>query len=310
MELILISENRNKSYRLSIGFFGSLFIGLLFLVAAFGTFHVGGKIAINQAEIAYSALNEQKDVEWKQEFEKQQTSVDSAKRNAAKSLDAMAARLSTLQAHLLRLDALGSRLADIANISDIEFNLLEPPGMGGPLMIADQNSLDVIDFIEELKILSQRIEDRNEKFSAMESMLMNSNIQSQILPQGSPVTGGWTSSLFGWRTDPISGRRDFHEGIDLAGKSGSKVTSVATGIVTWSGRHAGYGIMIEISHGNGYVTRYAHNKKNLVVVGDKVEKGQIIAVMGTSGRSTGPHVHFEVVHNGKHVNPRKFVSIN
>ncbi len=310
MELILISENRNKSYRLAIGLFGSLFIGLLFLIAVIGTFHVGGKIAFNQAEASYSALTEQKDIKWKQEFEKQQTGVDSAKRNAAKSLDAMAARLSTLQAHLLRLDALGSRLADIANIPDIEFNLLEPPGMGGPLKITDQNSLDVVDFIEELKILSQRIEDRNEKFSAIESMLMNSNIQSQILPQGSPVTGGWTSSLFGWRTDPISGRRDFHEGIDLAGKLGSKVTSVATGIVTWSGRYAGYGIMIEISHGNGYVTRYAHNKKNLVVVGDKVEKGQIIAVMGTSGRSTGPHVHFEVEHNGKHVNPRKFVSIN
>jgi len=310
MELILISENKNKSYRLSIGLFGSLFIGLLFLIAAVATLHVGGKIAVNKAEITYSALNEQKDNEWKQEFKKQQTSVDSAKRNAEKSLDAMAARLSTLQAHLLRLDALGSRLADIANISDVEFNLLEPPGMGGPSMIADQNSLGVIDFVEELQALSQRIEDRKEKFSAMESMLMNSNIQSQILPQGSPVTGGWTSSSFGWRTDPISGRKDFHEGIDLAGKSGSKVLSVAAGIVTWSGRHAGYGHMIEISHGNGYVTRYSHNKKNLVVVGDKVEKGQSIAVMGTSGRSTGPHVHFEVVYNGKHVNPRKFVSIN
>jgi len=138
MELILISENKNKSYRLSIGLFGSLFIGLLFLIAAVATLHVGGKIAVNKAEITYSALNEQKDNEWKQEFKKQQTSVDSAKRNAEKSLDAMAARLSTLQAHLLRLDALGSRLADIANISDVEFNLLEPPGMGGPSMIADQ----------------------------------------------------------------------------------------------------------------------------------------------------------------------------
>jgi len=159
MELILISESRNKSYRLLIGLFGSLIIGLLFLIVAVGTFYVGGKIAFNQAGASYSALNEQKDIKWKQEFEKQQTDVDSAKRNAAKSLDAMAARLSTLQAHLLRLDALGSRLADIANIPDIEFNLLEPPGMGGPSMIADQNSLDVIDFVEELKILSHRIED-------------------------------------------------------------------------------------------------------------------------------------------------------
>ena len=310
MELILVHENRNKYYRVSIRLFGVLFIGLLFLVVAVSTFHLGGKIAVYKAVVTYSTLNEQKGNEWKQEFDKQKARVDSAKVSAERSLDAMAARLSTLQAHLLRLDTLGSRLADIAGLSDIELNLLEPPGMGGPSMLAEQNSLSVIDFVEELQALSWRIEDRREKFSAMESMFMNSNIQSQILPQGSPAHSGWVSSLFGWRTDPISGRRDFHNGIDLAGRFESKVSSVAAGIVTWSGRDSGYGNVIEISHGNGYVTRYAHNKKNLVVIGDKVEKGQTIAAMGTSGRSTGPHVHFEVVHNGKRVNPRKFVSIN
>ncbi len=249
-------------------------------------------------------------MQWKHELDKQQASVNAAKRNAEKNLDALSARLSTLQAHLLRLDTLGSRLVNIANMSDIEFNMLESPGLGGPALMKDQNSLGVIDFIEALQSIGERIEDRSEKFSAMESMLMDSNIQSQVRPEGTPVSGGWTSSVFGWRTDPISGKKDFHEGIDLAGKSGSMVLSVAAGIVTWSGRHSGYGRMIEISHGNGYVTRYAHNKKNLVVVGDKVDKRQNIAVMGSSGRSTGPHVHFEVVHNGKHVNPRKFVSIN
>ncbi len=188
--------------------------------------------------------------------------------------------------------------------------MLEPPGLGGPLMMTEQTSLGVIDFVEALQAVSQRVGDKSEKFEAIESMLLDNNIQAQILPEGSPVTGGWTSSLFGWRTDPISGRKDFHEGVDLAGRHGSNVSSVAAGIVTWSGGHSGYGKMVEISHGNGYVTRYAHNKKNLVVVGDKVEKGQKIAVMGSSGRSTGPHVHFEVVHNGRHVNPRKFVSIN
>ncbi|MCK5668827.1 MAG: M23 family metallopeptidase [Gammaproteobacteria bacterium] len=178
------------------------------------------------------------------------------------------------------------------------------------MMMTEQTSLGVIDFVEALQAVSQSIEDRSEKFTAMESMLLDSNIQSQILPEGSPVTGGWTSSLFGWRTDPISGKKGFHEGIDFAGRTGSNVSSVAAGIVTWSGKDSGFGRMVEISHGNGYVTRYAHNKKNLVAVGDKVEKGQKIAVMGSSGRSTGPHVHFEVVHNGRHVNPRKFVSIN
>jgi len=310
MELILVSINRNRTYRLPIGLLGILIVGLLFLIVIVGTFHVGGRIATYQAERSYSVLHEKKDTQWKHELEKQQASVDAAKRNAEKNLDALSARLSTLQAHLLRLDALGSRLVNIANMSDIEFNMLESPGLGGPALMKDQNSLGVIDFIEVLQTIGQRIEDRSEKFSAMESMLMDSNTQSQVRPEGTPVSGGWTSSVFGWRTDPISGKKDFHEGIDLAGKSGSMVSSVAAGIVTWSGRHSGYGKMIEISHGNGYITRYAHNKKNLVVVGDKVDKGQNIAEMGSSGRSTGSHVHFEVVHNGKHVNPRKFVSTN
>jgi len=310
MELILVSNKRNRTFRLPIGLLGTLFVGLVFLALVVGTFHIGSKIAASQAEVSYSELNAQKENQWQHELEKQQANIDAAKKDAETNLDALSARLSTLQAHLLRLDALGSRLIDIANMSDKEFNMLDPPGLGGPLMMTEQSSLGVIDFVEALQLVSQRIEDRSEKFGAMESMLLNSNVQAQILPEGSPVTGGWTSSLFGWRTDPISGRKDFHEGIDLAGRSGSNVSSVAAGIVTWSGRHAGYGKMVEISHGNGYVTRYAHNKKNLVVVGDKVEKGQKIAVMGSSGRSTGPHVHFEVEHNGRHVNPRKFVSIN
>lgn len=310
MELILVSNNRNRTFRLPIGLLGILFIGLLFLALVVGTFHIGSKIAASQAEVSYSALDAQKENLWKHELEKQQANIDNAKKDAEKNLDALSARLSTLQAHLLRLDALGSRLIGIANMSDKEFNMLESPGLGGPQMMTEQSSMGVIDFIEELQEVSQKIEDRSDKFAAMESMLLDSNVQAQILPEGSPVTGGWTSSLFGWRTDPISGRKDFHEGIDLAGRAGSNVSSVAAGIVTWSGRHSGYGNTIEISHGNGYVTRYAHNKKNLVFVGDKVEKGQNIAVMGSSGRSTGPHVHFEVVHNGRHVNPRKFVSIN
>ncbi len=310
MELIIVSNNRKRTFRLPIGLSGALFIGLLFSALLIGTFHVGSKTAISQAKISYLELDVQKENHWKHELENQQANIDAAKKNAEKNLDALSARLSALQAHLLRLDALGSRLINIANMSDKEFNMLEQPGLGGPLIMTEQTSLGVIDFVEALQAVSQRIKDRNEKFAAMESMLLDSNIQSQILPEGSPIAGGWISSAFGWRTDPISGRKDFHEGIDLAGRSGSNVLSVAAGIITWSGGHSGYGNMIEISHGNGYVTRYAHNRENLVAVGDKVEKGQKIAVMGSSGRSTGPHVHFEVVHNGRHVNPKKFVSIN
>ncbi len=310
MELILVSNRRNKTYSLPLGLVSVLSVGLLFLVMMAGIFYAGGRVAAYRAEVSHSELGEQKYSQWRWQLKNQQASVDAAKKNAKKSLDALSARLSTLQAHLLRLDALGSRLVKITDMSDIEFDMLESPGLGGPSLVKDQNSPGVTDFIAVLQAVGRKIEDRSEKLSAIESMLMDSNIQSQVLLEETPVVGGWISSAFGWRTDPISGKKDFHEGIDLAGKFGSKVTSAAAGIVTWSGWSSGYGNMIEINHGNGYVTRYAHNERNLVMVGDKIEKGQSIAVMGSTGRSTGPHVHFEVVHNGKHVNPGKFVSIH
>ncbi len=305
MELLLI---HNKTYRLSVGVGISCFFVVLIAIMAIGSFYAGGKFVEEKTKVSYSALRAEKDDQWRHEFEKQHRQIILAKESAEQNLDVLSARLSTMQAHLLRLDALGARLISLANMSDQEFNILDSPGLGGPSTATAQNSLDEEDFIEALQMLGRKIADRNEKFSAIESMLMDSNIQSQTLLEGSPVSGGWTSSLFGWRSDPMSGKKEFHRGIDLAGQPGSKVSSVAAGIVLWSEYRAGYGNMVEIGHVGGYVTRYAHNKKNLVAVGDKVEKGQAVAVLGSSGRSTGPHVHFEVIKNGKHVNPAKFVT--
>jgi murein DD-endopeptidase MepM/ murein hydrolase activator NlpD len=127
------------------------------------------------------------------------------------------------------------------------------------------------------------------------------------IPSGKPVKNGWVSSYYGYRTDPFNGKKVFHDGLDFAGKEGSKVYAVADGIVTWKGRRNGYGELVEIDHGNGYVTRYAHNKTVIAEQGQKVTKGQAIALMGSTGRSTGPHVHFEVLRDGKSVNPYKFV---
>ena len=143
----------------------------------------------------------------------------------------------------------------------------------------------------------------------MESMLIDRSLQEQTSPEGRPAMSSWISSLYGFRTDPVTGRREFHQGMDFAGRPDTPITAVAAGIVTWSGPRFGYGNLVEVSHGNGYLTRYAHNRKNLVTVGEKVEKGEIIALMGTSGRSTGTHVHFEVVRNGAHMNPRQYVKL-
>ena len=238
--------------------------------------------------------------------------LEDVKTDTETALSGMVGRVSLLQSHVMRLDALGSRLAEMAQVDDIEFGIEHPPGLGGPHNLSDGGSRELsdYDFLISLNRLEQALEDRQDKLSAMETMLMGRSLRESTLPQGNPAEGGWFSSLFGYRTNPISGNKEFHLGVDLAGRSGMAVTSIASGIVTWSGPNQGYGNMVEISHGNGYVTRYAHNKENLVNVGERVEKGQMIALMGSTGRSTGAHVHFEVVRNGRHINPHSYISSN
>jgi len=310
MELIILSKRRSSASKVSFGPYwlvAGVFAFLFMLVTAF---LAGGYYSLEYSNNAVAIMyQEAKQTQYK-ELEQQRAVVNEARQEAQNNLDALAARLSKLQGHIMRLDALGARLASMANLDDIDFSVTEPFGMGGPEPAYPENSLGVADFIEQLELLSFEIADRSDKLTAMESMLMDNDLQHKTLPDGSPVEGGWISSLFGWRTDPISGRKALHEGVDFAGKPKTNVTAVAAGIVTWSDRRPGYGNMVEINHGNGYVTRYAHNKENLVVVGDKVEKGQPIAVIGSTGRSTGTHVHFEVTLNGKHVDPKKYISVN
>jgi murein DD-endopeptidase MepM/ murein hydrolase activator NlpD len=141
----------------------------------------------------------------------------------------------------------------------------------------------------------------------LEDLLLNRKLRDEVRPEGRPVTAGYVSSQFGSRADPFTGRRAFHKGVDFAGREGAEVVAVATGVVTWSGDRYGYGQLVEINHGNGYVTRYAHNVDNLVAVGDTVRRGQVIARMGDTGRATGPNLHFEVLLNDKPVDPLTYV---
>ncbi len=156
--------------------------------------------------------------------------------------------------------------------------------------------------------LAAQVEDRAQQLSLLESMLMTRGLEKEVLPEGRPITSGWLSSYFGMRTDPFTGRQERHKGVDFAGKAGSDVVAVAAGVVTWAGRRFGYGQLVEINHGNGYTTRYGHNQKIKVQVGDAVKKGQALALMGSTGRSTGPHVHFEVLRDGKPVDPMQYIS--
>jgi len=311
MEIIVLKKNLQGARKIQLNQL-KLFSILSLFVAILATAFVAGSHhgLTNSSEKTAMLYQKARQIQ-KTELDEQRYMILNAKKEAQENLDALATRLSKLQSHVMRLDALGSRLAKMADVKDIDFNSTQTLGIGGPHDSKTvQDSLGVNDFLAQLDDLSVEIEDRSDKLAAIESMLMNTALQDRIQPAGRPVDSGWVSSLFGWRTDPLNGKREFHEGLDYAGKPGTKIKAVAAGIVTWSARRSGYGNLVEINHGNGHVTRYAHNKKNLVAVGDKIEKGQPIAIMGSTGRSTGTHVHFEVIHDGKHVDPVKYISLN
>ncbi len=222
-------------------------------------------------------------------------------------VDGLALRTGQLNAQLLRLNALGKRLTQLANINSHEFDFDHDPPQGGPEGEGEGHGVDLADVGSLLDRLQQRIELRGAQLGALENVILGRQLSADIRPTGRPVTEGYISSAFGERMDPFDGEEAFHRGVDFAADAGSAVLAVATGIVTWSGPRAGYGVLVEVSHGNGYVTRYGHNSRVLVKVGETVERGEAIAEVGSTGRSTGPHVHFEVLRNGAQINPAAFV---
>lgn len=236
--------------------------------------------------------------------------IASIRQHTEDKLDALAIRIGQMNARVIRLDALGRRLTEMADIDGDEFNFDADPAMGGPEEPAIEESgagSAVPEVITAMADLGTRLNAHEAQLSVLESVLMGQNLSERVHPQGRPVESGWMSSYFGRRTDPFTGKQAMHRGVDFAGKTGDSIIAVADGVVTWSAPRYGYGEMVEINHGNGYATRYAHNAENLVKVGDEVRKGQTVALMGDTGRATGPNLHFEVLHRGSRVNPVKFI---
>jgi len=238
----------------------------------------------------------------------QQAEIARVREASLSNLDALTLRLGRMQAQMLRLDALGARLVAQADLDPAEFNFDIAPPVGGPGEAVSLSSSTVPDFLNLVEELDRTAADRAAKLSSLERLLMNRKLRARIVPSGNAVAKGLISSKFGKRIDPFTGKQEDHKGIDIAGKEGAEILAVGDGIVTWSGKRSGYGNLVEINHGKGYVTRYGHNKKNLVKEGDTVSKGQVIARMGSTGRSTGPHVHVEVLHNDSRVNPAKYLN--
>lgn len=308
MNIILIPDNTRKGRIASFARHHVLLMiltGVVFLPTLFGVLAYqvnkfidngslvdrGERIAIQQAELRNQRID-----------------IQRARARTEAHLNVLAQRLGQLQAQVLRLNALGSRLTHMAGISTREFNFAEPVALGGPADPAAASATDDGQLLLALDSLNRQVDQQTDKLVALERLLDASGLAEIDIPHGWPTQGGWISSYFGERVDPFTGKRSVHHGIDIASPLGSPVRTLGAGVVSYAGNKIGYGVMVEINHGNGYVTRYSHATTTLVNTGDRVAKGQAIATVGSSGRSTGPHLHLEVLKDRIPVNPLSFLT--
>ncbi len=305
MKVIVVSKHhgRTRSFNVSGWTKAVLSVCLLGLPMGLGAW-LGQEVASgDEPELFVEASAEA----WNETLQHQSAELAETKRHAEEQLSALTLRMAELQARLMRLDALGERLTSIAKLDRGEFDFEQAPAVGGPETDVLGEAYQAPDFLQAITELTDQIADREQQLETLEALLANRKIQRDVFIAGRPVVKGWMSSRYGRRTDPFKGHVAWHNGVDFAGKLGSDIVSVAAGVITWSGERSGYGQLVEVNHGNGYSTRYAHNLNNLVKVGDVIKKGQVIALMGSSGRSTGPHVHFEVYKNGRAVDPASYI---
>jgi murein DD-endopeptidase MepM/ murein hydrolase activator NlpD len=304
MNLIFFSKREGRTRHLNLahpatlGAVGALVLGILGTAFMIGLElgkrsgpHFGGADAGRWAEIVAA----------------QKSEIAEMKNDLQERIDAIAMRMGAVNGHVIRLDALGKRLTEMANLDHREFNFDAAPAAGGPEDESAGVAAQIPDLTLMLTELEERVNLRDAQLAALESVLIARQLREQIYPDGRPVRAGFISSYFGERQDPFTGHEAFHKGIDFSSRAGSDVVAVAAGVVTWAGERSGFGYLVEINHGGGYVTRYGHNRRNLVSVGTTVQRGDTIAEMGSTGRSTGPHVHFEVLRNGRQVDPLTFI---
>lgn len=223
------------------------------------------------------------------------------------NINAMAVKLGEMQAQLLRLDTMGERLAAMAGVKPQELKAVEAKndGRGGPLI--SPSSMSSSELQRAVDALARQVEAKSDAISMIESQMLEDRIKKSLLPTSLPVDAQWNASAYGWRLDPFTGERAMHEGVDFVALPGTAIHAAASGVVTSAERHPQYGNLVEIDHGKDLTTRYAHASKVLVKPGQLVKRGQKIAEVGSSGRSTGPHLHFEVRIRGIPQNPDRFL---
>lgn len=306
MQIIIVDHHRGRTRRIDVRSpwirFGGVLAGMV--VAALCAGILWGGWALRAAVVPQQV--QVVDL-WGQDAQEQQRTIAELQQRLRDESAAFARRIATLQAHIVRIDAAGERMTRLASLDDGEFNFAEPPGIGGPVSDNGPDSTPLTTLADDLDQLEARIASRQRQLRVLGDFLVNSRVHEQSRPEGMPVTAGFVSSGYGVRRDPFNGRRAFHHGLDFAAQQGTIIAAVGSGIVEFAGNKRLYGKMIEVNHGNGYVTRYGHNSELLVEVGERVTRGQIIARVGASGRATGPHLHFEVWRDGKTVDPMRYI---
>jgi murein DD-endopeptidase MepM/ murein hydrolase activator NlpD len=299
MQIILLTKGQKKTINLSS------VNHKLIAVIAFGVMMmaVAGSFLLKQPNLKTVSKSE-----WiNEEITQQRAEIERMREKTRNTLDGIALRVGQMQAQLTRLNAVGEHFAKKAKLNSSEFNFDEQAAVGGSELNEAAKSFTQNELLEDMRVLSEKLTLKEKQLELLGVFAANKKLSKEVRPAGLPVEKGWLSSFYGYRADPFTGKKSFHHGVDIAGKSGTNVLAAASGLVTWAGDKNGYGHLIEIDHGSGYVTRYGHNKKILVKVGDIVKQSDVIAKMGSTGRSTGPHVHFEVLRNNKKVNPRKYL---
>jgi len=306
MNFLLYTTTYGRSGSIQLSRPGFWVPAVLLLSALFGAAGVlGYHLADGEVRVAQQPVGE--GAHWLLALNEQKQDLAQVRGETRNHLNALAVRMGQMQAQMLRVEALGQRVAQKAKLGESEFDFDQLPAQGGPADTADAEPLSSLDIMKALDDLALQIDDRQRQLEVLQQVVSQRELKQAVSPAGRPIGEGWLSSYYGKRTDPFSGRQEMHKGIDFAGNMGSDILATAAGVVSWAGKRYGYGQLVEIAHGNDLVTRYGHAREILVKVGDRVEPGQKIALMGSSGRSTGPHVHYEVLKNGKQINPTKYV---
>lgn len=304
MKVILVDQRHGQTRTLVLSGWlkGLLSVCILGAPVAFGYF--GYQLAVSHEPQEYALETA---LELNEELQSNADALARLKQESQAQLEALTVRLASLQARLLRMEALGDRITAVAQLDAGEFDFNAEPGVGGPLS-EDTVPYAPPAFIDAISELEAQIADRAQQLEILEGLMAERQFADDAAVTGRPVRQGWVSSPFGRRTDPFTGQLAWHSGIDFATSSaGADIIAVAAGVVTAAGDRDGYGLALDINHGNGYVTRYGHAEKLLVGVGDIITKGQTIAQVGSTGRSTGPHVHFEVYKHGRVVDPASYI---